>query len=144
MLREGGVPGIGTNQSLAARSERKTHITYVRAAPEPILSRRLKSELTLFHSWTADRFHDPDGEITAARQESDNRVVVYGGNGRLRLYPHGLPLSLDLFYEGRKERFHPVSLIPAPAEGPDRLRSVRAFSISGDVRPVDDRLVLTA
>jgi iron complex outermembrane receptor protein len=143
VLREGGVPGIGANQSLSARSERNTHITYLRAVPEPILSRRLISELTFFHSWTADRFHDPDGEITAARQETDNRVVVYGGNGRLRIYPHRLPLSFDIFFEGRKERFHPVSLIPAPTEGPDRLRSVRSLSISGDARPAGDRLVLT-
>lgn len=144
VLREGGVPGIGANQSLTARSERNTHITYLRAAPEPILSRRLRTDFTLFHSWTADRFHDPGGEITAARQETDNRVVVYGGNGRLRLYPYRLPVSFDIFFEGRKERFHPVSLIPTLTEGPDRLRSVRTLSISGDVRPAGDRLVLTA
>jgi iron complex outermembrane receptor protein len=143
LLREGGVPGIGSNQSLTARSERNTHITYLKAAPEPVLSRRLVPEFTIFHSWTADRFHDPGGEITAARQETDNRVVVYGGNSLLRLYPHRLPVSLDLFFEGRKERFHPVSLVPAPTEGPDRLRSTRTLSISSDARPLGDRLVLT-
>lgn len=144
VLREGGVPGIGTNQSLTARSERNTHITYLKAAPEPILSRRVIPELTFFHSWTADRFQDPDGEITAGRQETDNRIVVYGGNSRLRLYPHRLPLSLDLFFEGRKERFHPVSLIPERSEGPDRLRSVRTLSLSTDLRPFGDPFVLTA
>jgi iron complex outermembrane receptor protein len=143
LLREGGVPGIGANQSLTARSERNTHITYLKAAPEPVLSRRLVPEFTFFHSWTADRFHDTDGEITAARQETDNRVVVYGGNSLLRLYPHRIPVSLDLFFEGRKERFHPVSLVPTLVEGPDRLRSVRTLSISGDARPLGDRLVLT-
>jgi len=143
LLREGGVAGIGANQSLTARSERNTHITYLEAEPEPLLSRRIETEFTLFHSWTADRFHDPLGEITAARQEADNRIVVHGGNGRVRLYPHRLPVSLDLFFEGRKERFHPVSLIPAQSEGPDRLRSVRTLSLSGDLRPAGDRLVLT-
>ncbi len=143
LLREGGVPGIGANQSLTARSERNTHITYLEADPEPFLSRSIETEFTLFHSWTADRFHDPLGEITAARLETDNRIVVYGGNGRARLYPHRLPVSLDIFFEGRKERFHPVSSIPAPSEGPDRLRSVKTLSLSGDVRPAGDRLVLT-
>ena len=143
LLREGGVPGIGANQSLTARSERNTHITYLKAAPEPILSNRLIPEITLFHSWTADRFQDPGGEITAARQETDNRITVYGGNSLLRLYALRLPLSLDLFLEGREERFHPVSMLPAPVEGPDRLRSVRTISLSSDIRPLGDRLVLT-
>ncbi len=143
LLREGGVPGIGVNQSLTARSERNTHITYLKAAPEPILHRRLISDFTLFHSWTADRFHDLGGEITSARQETDNRITVYGGNSLLRLYPPRLPISLDLFLETRRERFHPVSLVPAPMEGPDRLRSVRTLSISSDIRPLGDRLVLT-
>ena len=144
LLREGGVPGIGANQSLTARSERNTHITYLEGGLEPLLSRRVAMEFPLFHSWTADRFHDRQGEITAARQETDNRIVVYGGNAHARLYPHRLPLSLDLFFEEREERFHPHSLIPAPVEGPDRLRRVRTFSLSGDIRPLGDRLVLTA
>ena len=44
----------------------------------------------------------------------------------------------------RQERFHPVSLIPEPSEGPDRLRSVGTLSFSGDLRPFGDRFVLTA
>jgi iron complex outermembrane receptor protein len=144
VLREGGVPGLGSNQSLTARSERNTHITYLKVEPRPLLSRRIQSNATAYHSWTADRLRDPDGDITPARQETDNRVVVHGANARLRFFPIRLPLSFELFFEGRRERFHPISLFPVPTEGPDRLRSTRTLSLSTDLRPAGDALVVTA
>lgn len=144
VLREGGVPGLGANQSLTARSERNTHITYLKVEPRPLLSMQIHSNFTAYHSWTSDRFHDPDGDVTAARQETDNRITVHGANARLRFFPIRLPLSFELFVEGRKERFHPVSLIPVTTEGPDRLRSARTLSLSTDVRPAGDALVVTA
>jgi outer membrane receptor protein involved in Fe transport len=55
-----------------------------------------------------------------------------------------LPMALDLFFEGKKDRYHPVSLLPVTIQGPDRLRRMRTFSFSGDLSLADDRLVLTA
>ena len=143
VLREGGVPGLGSNQSLTARSERATHITYLKLDPKPILDMQLHTGLTAYHSLTADRFDDPDGDITALRQKTDNRMTVYGANVRAGIDPPRIPASLELFFEERRERFHPVSLLPEPSEGPDRLRSVRTLSVSSDIQPISDRFVLT-
>ncbi len=142
-LREGGVPGVGSNQSETARSERRRHITYLRLKPRPLLAQRLHTEGALFHSWTADRFNDPSGDITLAKQKTDNRITIDGGNLRTRVFVPRVPLSLELFVEGRKERFHPVSSFPAQLEGPDRLRNSTALAISGDLSLLKDTLILT-
>ncbi|MCK4351222.1 MAG: TonB-dependent receptor, partial [Candidatus Krumholzibacteria bacterium] len=143
VLREGGVPGLGSNQSLVARSERATHITYLKLDPKPLLDMQFHTGFTAYHSLTADKFNDSDGDITALRQETDNRMTVYGANARVGIDPPWIPASLELFFEGRRERFHPVSLLPKPSEGPDRLRSVRTLSVSSDIQPTGDRFVLT-
>lgn len=141
-LREGGVPGVGSNQSETARSERTRHITYLKLKPRPLLAQRLHTEGALFHSWTADRFNNPS-DITLAKQKTDNRITINGGNIRTRIFVPRVPLSLELFVEGRKERFHPVSFLPAPSEGPDRLRSSTALAISSDLSLLKSTLILT-
>ncbi len=143
VLRESGVPGLGSNQSLIARSERATHITYLKLDPKPILDQRIRTGFTTFHSHTADRYSDPEGDITALRQKTDSRMIIYGANARAGIDISRLRTSLELFFEGRRERFHPVSLIPEPSEGPDRLRSVRTLCASSDFQPTGDKLVVT-
>ena len=143
VLRERGVPGLGSNQSLTARSEQATHITYLKLDPKPLIEHTIRTGFTAYHSLTADRFSDHEGDITALRQETDNRMTVYGANGRVGIDPPRIPASFELFFEGRKERFHPVALLPEPSEGPDRLRSVRTLSVSSDIQPTGDRFVLT-
>ncbi len=143
LLREGGVPGLGSNQSLTARSERATHITYLKLDPKPFLEQAFRTGFTAYHSLTADRFSDPDGDITALRQKTDNRMTVYGANGRVGIDPAKISASFELFFEGRKERFHQVSLLPEPSEGPDRMRSVQTLSVSSDIQPAGERFVMT-
>ncbi len=144
ITREGGVPGLGSNQSSTARSERERRLLYAKLEPLPILSRRLHLDATGYYSWTAERFDDPAGDIGLTKQKIDNRITFYGGNMRSKLFVPVIPLSLDLFFEGRKDRFHPVSHLPSTTVGPDRLRETQTLAISGDLWLLGERLVFTA
>lgn len=131
--REGGVPGIGSNQSTGARSERERRIGSIRLRPAPLLRRRLHLEGTGFYSWTADRLDDPEGEVGLARQSTDNRITAHGGSVRSKIFVPAVSLTAELFLEGKKERFHPVDYVPVPAEGPDRLRRTLTTAGSADL-----------
>ncbi len=143
VLREGGVPGLGSNQSTTARMERKKRITILDVKPECLLSERIQAECRGFYVWTAERFEDPHGEIGLAHEITSNRITSYGVNTRIDLYPPWLPVSLTIFGEGRKERFHPVELFPRSSSGPDRLRETHTLSLTGDIVLLEERLVLT-
>jgi iron complex outermembrane receptor protein len=142
--RESGVPGLGSNQSTTARCERKRRIGYLKLEPGTLLSHRLHARAAAYYSWTAERFSDPMGEISPSRQETDNRIKAYGMNVRTKLYAPVLPLAIEAFVEGRKDRFHPVSLVPRYSAGPDRLRTSRILSVAGDLSLLSDRVILTA
>ncbi len=142
--REGGVPGIGANQSTRARLERSRRITYLKAKGASLLSGAVHADATLFHSWTAERFEDPGGDINLARQATDNRILSDGGSIRSKLYPPRLPLSVELFLENRREIFRPVSYLPSYSSGPDRKRNSTTLAVSSDLFLSSERIVLTA
>lgn len=144
VTREGGVPGFGSNQSTIARFERERRLMYTKLKPEAILSKRLHLDGTAFYSWTAERFDNPGSGIGLMKQKTDNRITFYGGNVRSKLFTPILPLSLELFFEGRKDRFHPVSHLPRTVIGPDRLRETQTLSFSGDLWLLGERVVITA
>jgi iron complex outermembrane receptor protein len=141
--REGGVPGIGANQSTQARLGRERHIAYCKLKPRAALSNHLHTDVTAFYTWSAESFSDPGGDIGLTRQETDNRITMYGGNVRSKILTPVVPFALELFFEGRKERFHPVERLPLEVIGPDRLRQMWTLALSGNLFLFDDRLVLT-
>ncbi len=142
--REGGVPGIGSNQSSIARLRRKRRITYFKIDPGQVVSGRLTGELTAFHSWTAEMFDDREGDIGLTAARTDNRIVSWGANLRSTLFAPLVPVSLDLFLEGKRERFSPSEYYPEPREGPDRTRNSLTSAVAANLSVLDDRAVLTA
>lgn len=143
LIREGGVPGIGANQSSRARLERKRRTTYLKIKPENALSGNLHTDGTIFHSWTAERFNDPGGDINLARQQTDNRITAIGSNIRTKYFIPAIPVSIEAFFEGKKERFHPVEYLPVYQSGPDRTRKTATLAASGDLVLLRDRLTIT-
>ncbi len=141
--REGGIPGIGSNQSSAARSERERRIGYLKVKPTPLAGRKLHIDGTVFYSWTADRFDDPGGDIGLLRQSTDNRIVSKGGSVRSRAFVPAAALSIEAFLEGRNESFHPRDLLPQPSEGPERKRRTVTASASAEFGMIGDRLFVT-
>jgi outer membrane cobalamin receptor len=142
VFREGGIPGIGSNQSAAAGTERDRRITYLKIRPSPLCGRRFHLEGTGFYSWTADRFHDPGGEIGLRRQSTDNRIITKGGNIRARIFITAARLSLEAFLEGRGESYVPRDLLPEPQTGPERRRRCAVASASAELGLAGERIFL--
>ena len=141
--REGGVPGIGSNQSSGARSERLRRLGYLKLRPSPLGGRRVHLEGTGFYSWIADRLEDRAGEIGLARRATDNRILSHGGSLRAKIFWPAASATLETFCEGRKERFRPADLFPVRSEGPDRLRRTLTTAAAGEIG-LPGRLFLTA
>ncbi len=141
--REGGIPGIGSNQSSLARSDRDRHIAYIKLKPSPMAGRKLHVEGTAFYSWTADRFDDPGGDIGLLRQSTDNRIISTGGNIRSRAFVPAARLSIEAFLEGKNESFRPRDLLPEPSEGPERKRETVTASASAEFGLAGERLFVT-
>jgi iron complex outermembrane receptor protein len=144
VLREQGVPGLGFYQSAYAHYDRDRHISYARFDAKPILSNRLRGSVTGFSSWTREKFVDPHGEVVFNRQATDNKITSYGATGRMQFFAPVLPLTGDVSFEGKKERYHPHSHYPSPTSGPDRLRDSYTLYIGGELYLLKQSLVLTA
>jgi iron complex outermembrane receptor protein len=144
VIREQGVPGLGFYQSAYAHSERARHISYLRFESRPILSRRLHASATGFYSFTREKFFDPHGEVSFNKQETDNKITSYGVTSRLRFFAPIVPLTADVSFEGKKERYHPESQFPTFSSGPDRLRDSYTIYIGGELHLLKQTLVLTA
>ncbi len=141
--RESGVCGIGSNQSPEARIERERKLAYIKLEPEAFLGKRIQTEATIFHSNTRERFDDPEGDIGLYAQSTDNSITSYGSSFRGTLMAPLLPLSTEIFVEGRKEQYHPVELLPALREGPDRNRVSATAAAAGHLSLFGDRVVLS-
>lgn len=143
LMREQGVPGLGSHQSLSARAERDRHLSSLRVEPAPWLGHRLVAFAGGFYSFGRERFHDRDREISIIAQESDNEFEAAGGNIRAKFDVPKLPLSLEAFYEGKRERFYPRSELPRPTEGPERVRHSHNVTLSADWYLFGQNLVLS-
>jgi iron complex outermembrane receptor protein len=144
VLREQGVPGFGFYQSAHAHYDRDRHISYLRFDSRPLLSRRLHTSTTGFYSVTREKFDDPLGEVSFNKQGPDNKITSYGVTGRVRIFAPVLPLTADVSFEGKKERYHPQSQFPTPTSGPDRLRDSYALYTGGELYLLNQTLVLSA
>ena len=131
LVRENGVPGVGSDQSTTARSERVAHRTYLELDPDARLGGRLDLLASAHYSTSNEKFYDPGGDIALARQDTDNDFRTYGGS--LRSMVDLSRVTLELLFDGRGERFRPKSNIPTPTEGPDRKREALTTAISADV-----------
>ncbi len=144
VMREQGVPGLGSYQSENAFSNRDRYITHLRIEPKPLLSHRLQTCLSGFYSAAREQFDDPDGQISLMRQDTNNKISAYGGTSRAKLYTPLVPATIEAYLEGRKERYHPESAIPEPTSGPDRLRSSRTLSLATELYLFEQDFILSA
>jgi iron complex outermembrane receptor protein len=144
VLREQGVPGVGSFQSRTARSERNGHMGYLHLTPRDGLSGSLQTLFRGFYSFRNEKFHDPSAEITLVPQDTDNVFHAYGGSARARLDVPHVPVAVAAFYEAKKERYHPKSHLPQPSEGPERNRMSQTTVLSGDLYLLEQDLVLSA
>lgn len=132
VLRENGVPGIGTDQSATARSERSAHRTSLEIDPEAWFNARLDFLADAYYSASNERFTDLNADIGLTKQDTDNDFRTAGTRVRSALDLH--PVTLELLWDGKDERFLPRSNVPAPSEGPERARESSMTALSADLR----------
>jgi iron complex outermembrane receptor protein len=142
--REQGVPGLGIYQSETATSHRRRHMTHLNVEPTPFFDNRLRASLVGFYSSTNERFLDPDASVSFTPQDTDNVITGQGGRARGKWFSTHLPIAVEAVYERRKERYHPVTNLPARKEGPDRLREVQTTAVTGDAYVFGQKLILSA
>ncbi len=140
--RENGVPGIGSNQSRTASAERTRHLSYAKLERKELFTTKLDVSANGYYSTGNEVFRDLEGDIGLTKQDTDNAFRSYGGNFRSVLAV--APMTIDLYAEGKSERFSPKSNYPTPSEGPDRTRVSYVAAASADLLVERLRLVLNA
>ena len=98
--RENGVPGLGSNQSISARSERRRRLGQFRFDGAPRFDERLAWSATGFYQRANEQFHDPAGEIALTAEETDNTINAYGGTARLKYLIPGNRFSVEIMLQG--------------------------------------------
>ncbi|HET6462630.1 MAG TPA: TonB-dependent receptor [Candidatus Krumholzibacteria bacterium] len=141
--RNNGVPGLGSNQSGSARSERRRRLGQLRIDGAPRFDDRLVWTAAGFYHRANEQFHDPDGEIALTAEETDNTINAYGGTARLKYLIPGNRFSVEANYSATTEQFHPVETLPAQENGPDRWRRTVMIALGGDAYLIGQSLVVS-
>jgi outer membrane receptor protein involved in Fe transport len=140
--RDQGVAGMGTFRSKTARYYRRRGIGHANLETKPFFFNQLVLGGTGFYSYSNERYSDPKGTVSLARQDSDNTIKGRGGRAWARWFVPMIPVAIDAVAEQRTEEFHPVDRL-LEREGPDRWRTTRTAVVSADVYLIHQTLVLT-
>lgn len=141
--RDQGIPGIGTYQSTTARAKRGRSLAYFSLKSSPELTGRIQISGTTFYSKSIEQCSDPAATISPRRQDTDNTILAHGGTTRAKWFVPVLPVSAELVFEGRKEKFHPVKKLPSLQEGPDYWRRSSTVAFTAEVYLLHQALVLS-
>jgi len=141
--RENGVPGLGSNQSGIARSERRRRLGQFRFDGAPGFDERLAWFATGFYHRANEQFHDPDGKIALTAGETDNTINSYGGTAHLKYLIPGNRIALEADGAATTEQFHPVETRPESKNGPDRWRRTMMIALGGDAYLIGQSLVVS-
>ena len=140
--RDQGVAGMGTFRSKTARYYRRRGIGHANLETKPFFFNQLILGGTGFYSYSNERYSDPEGTVSLARQDTDNTIKGWGGRARARWFVPMMPVAIDAVAEQRTDEFHPVDNL-LEREGPDRWRTTRTAVLSADVYLIHQTLVLT-
>jgi iron complex outermembrane receptor protein len=138
---ERGVPGIGSYQSLRARSRRRRDTGFVRAESSPF-SPRLQLAARAFYSRSRDEFDDMEASIALRPTRSIGEIRSYGGRARARWLIPAPALALEGVLASRLERYHPESRVSTVEVGPDRWRRSHSASLGVEVYLMNESLML--
>ncbi len=145
LLKEQGTPGTGANPALSARLKSERGLSHLRLAwagdrpREPIATAPLA--ISLYALQQRDRFNDPRGELTGVRQDNDDRTSRLGFTMTGLV---GLPMNqqLALLTEGRRERYTPALMLPAPRTLPASSRDYAAWGAEDQWLAASGRVAL--
>jgi iron complex outermembrane receptor protein len=141
--RENGVPGLGSNQSDSARSERRRRLGQLHFDGDPLFDDRLVWSAGGFYHRANEKFRDVDREIALTPEDTDNTINAYGGSARLKYLIPGNRFAAELNTSATTEQFHPVENLPEQNIGPDRWRRTVMIALGGDAYLIGQSLVVS-
>jgi outer membrane cobalamin receptor len=142
--RENGVPGLGSNQSTSARSDRRRQMGQLKLDGTPLFGQQVLWWVNGFYQRAREHFSDPQSDVSLVAQDTHNTINSYGASARARWIVPRIPVAIEGSFLGQKEQFHPENNLPQPSSGPDRWRHSMTSAISGDLYLFKQTLVLTA
>jgi iron complex outermembrane receptor protein len=138
-----GVPGLGSYQSASARSERWQRAVHARIRPAALLSGRLTTSATAFHSRSTDVFTDRDATLSLRASDTENSFRSFGGRARARWLAPALPVVLEAALDATTERFQPREHLPEERVGPERWRRSTTGAANAELYLFDQSLVVS-
>lgn len=141
--RDNGVPGLGSNQSTSARSQRRRRLGQLKFDGAPRFDERLVWNLAGFYHRANEQFSDPDDELALSASGVDNTINAYGGTARLKYLIPGNRFSVEANASSTTDQFHPVATVPESKTGPDRWRRTVMIALGGDAYLIGQSLVVS-
>jgi len=143
LVREQGVPGLGSNQSRDASLSSERYLASAGWSKPGFLNPKMDAEARVFASSQKDRFRDPagQGQIGLGVQDSTYLTVGYGINSLWNFY-FLKNNRINLFAEARQETFHPWSAIHPQVASLNNQRQSLAFCLGDEIHLWRDRLIV--
>ncbi len=136
-----GVPGIGSNQSRAARLRTYRNVISLRAARDELVSPDLGVEVLVHRLDETTAFQDPLGEIGVGRQDNVNETRSWGADTTFTYY-WGERQVLTLLGAYRNEEAESRDELAEPPEGDTQERTTYQAGLEDEIYLLADRLVL--
>ena len=140
--KDTGMPGISSYQSDHAHLWTDRAVGSATWRSQPMLSAALELSAQAYGTSQRDQLADPEGDLGAGRQDTDDRTRAWGARPRAAITAGPLGQTLELVFEARREQYHPSAQLPKPRSGPTSTRDFVAYGAEERIEPWAGRLTL--
>jgi outer membrane cobalamin receptor len=140
--KDSGMPGISSFQSDHAHLWTDRGVASATWRSLPLVSRALELSAQAYGTNQRDRLRDPEGDLGAGRQDTDDRTRSWGIRPQAAITAGPLGQSLELVLDARREEYHPSAELPKPRSGPTSQRDFVAYGAEERLEPWAHRLTL--
>jgi hypothetical protein len=140
--KDSGMPGISSYQSDHAHLWTDRGVGSATWRSEPLAAHVLELSAQAYGMSQRDRLRDPEGDLGAGKQDTDDRTRAWGFRPQGALTAGPLGQSLEMMFEARREEYHPSAQLPKPRSGPTSRRDFVAYGAEERIEPWRGRLVL--
>jgi hypothetical protein len=121
------MPGISSFQSDHAHSWTESRRRLGDVALAGVVGRALELSAQAYGVNQRDQLHDPEGDLGAGRQDTDDRTRSWGLRPQAAITAGPLGQSLELAFEARREEYHPSAEVREGALGADEHARLRGL-----------------
>ena len=142
LRKDAGMPGISSFQSDHAHSWTDRGVASATWRSPAWVGRALELSAQAYGVNQRDQLHDPEGDLGAGRQDTDDRTRSWGMRPQAAITAGPLGQSLELGFEARREEYHPSAEVPRARSGPTSTRDFVAYGAEERIEPWAGRLAL--